>query len=307
MPGRSSLGQTLAVAALVHLAVFILAGRIPPPSPRALAPVAALDLIAIEVSQVAPTAAPPEPPDSVEPTPRAERPASEVPLSPATRPRTIEPQPAASALALPESGPETGAWTLRVTTNPTAPAPGSSAAMAALGLGGPNPFMGRRETPEDEARAAHEQANRAAGAAMRAAMHDHDVELGLGGGGPVVTALEAAVRDGMGGDEGRAVFVAVADASGAVLRVDVESASDEASFRAVADDLLRRMQGQHVRVPAGAHGLAMRVHVDSHLAVPSGGGAGLDPKQAGAHFDIADLGARPRRVIHARVLAEQVL
>jgi hypothetical protein len=51
----------------------------------------------------------------------------------------------------------------------------------------------------------------------------------------------------------------------------------------------------------------MHVHVDSVLAAPSGGGVGLDPRSAGAHFDIADLGQKPRRVIHARVLAEEVL
>jgi hypothetical protein len=51
----------------------------------------------------------------------------------------------------------------------------------------------------------------------------------------------------------------------------------------------------------------MRINVVSRLAMPSGGGVGLDPLKAGAHFDMSDVGAKPHRVIHARVLAEKLL
>ncbi len=167
--------------------------------------------------------------------------------------------------------------------------------------------MGERETPEDERRDQDERANRAAGEAMRGALHDNDVALGLGGGGPVVAALESALRESTAPDESHAVLVAIADESGNVLRIDVESASDVAAFHAVAAELLVRLQGHKVRVPQGARGLAMRIDVASALAMPSGGSVGIDPKSAGGHFDITDLGAARRRVIHARVLAEQLL
>jgi hypothetical protein len=206
----------------------------------------------------------------------------------------------------PDSAPDTHeAWTIRVTTGPAAAT--SAAPLAALGIDGHNGFMGKRETPEDEARAAHERANAAAGAAMRGALHDRDVSLGLGGGGPVVAALEAAVRASVAPDESHATLVAVADASGVVIRVDVESATDNSSYHAVAEDLLERLRSHSVRIPAGARGLAMRIDVTSVLARPSGGSVGLDPTKAGMHFDISDIGERPKRVIHARVLQEDLL
>jgi hypothetical protein len=51
----------------------------------------------------------------------------------------------------------------------------------------------------------------------------------------------------------------------------------------------------------------VRVNVVSSVGPPSGGGAGLDIRNNGAHFDISDVGARPRRIIHAHILAEQIL
>ncbi len=105
-----------------------------------------------------------------------------------------------------------------------------------------------------------------------------------------------------------AVLVAFADSTGSVTRIDVESTSeDPASFRAIAQDLLIRLQGQKVRVPAGSRGLSMRVDVASRVVAPSGGGIGLDAPNVGAHFDISDVGARARRVVHARILDEQIL
>ena len=151
------------------------------------------------------------------------------------------------------------------------------------------------------------EANRAAGEAIRGAMHDHDVSLGLGGGGPVVSALEAAVRQSVAPDESHAVLVAIADATGTVLRVEVESATDNPAYREIAQDVLNRMRGQKVRVPEGSRGLAMHFEVASRLAMPSGGGVGLDPTKLGGHFDMGDIAAKPHRVIHARVLGEELL
>ncbi len=304
MPDRRSIGPMLVFASGLHLLAFAILVRLPLRERSHVEPTP-IDIVAIDV---APTPAPetPEVPMAAEP-PRLPSAASDLPAAAVVRRDRPTATPIGSAVALPEEAPATPhGWTLPV-GGQMAPAPPSSAALATLGLGAVNPFMGRRKTPEDEVRAAHEQANRAAGEAMRAAMHDNDVALGLGGGGPVVSAVEEAVRDGMGADEGRAVLIAVADASGVVLRVDIESSSDSVAFQGVADELLKRLQGKHVRVPAGARGLAMRINVESHMANPSGGTVGLDPRSAGAHFDIADLGARAKRVIHARVLAEQVL
>jgi len=306
MPGGFSLGHALVVAGVLHVALILVGDRVRrselPRPPRD----SELTLVPIEVEpEVAHDVTPP-PPESPSPEPQA-APSIVQPAAVASRAsRAVEPQAASSAVALPETAPlAPGGWTLRVTTGPSAGAPPPP--LAALALDGHNQFMGRRETPEDEQRAAREQANRAAGEAMRGALHDNDVALGLGGGGPVVSALEAAVRESTAPDESRAVLVAFADASGTVLRVDVESATDNPAYRAIAEDVLQRLRGQKVRVPSGSHGIAMRIDVASKLAMPSGGGIGLDPRNAGMHFDIADLGAHPHRVIHARVLNEQLL
>ncbi len=304
MPGRFTFGQMLALAALIHATLLVLGSHVPPPRPPDAT--VALALIPVELSPPTAPEPPPAPKDPVEPrsepvapAPRAVATRTDLPTSHATA--------VASALALPESAPATPeGWTLHVTTDPHGPPPGSRA-MGTLGLDGTNHFMGRRETPEEARRNEAAQANRAAGEAMRGALHDHDVALGLGGGGPVVTALEAAVRESGAPDESAAVFVAIADASGRVLRVDVESATDGEAFRTIADDVLKRLQGLTLRVPAGSRGLAMRINVESKMALPSGGGLGIDPRSAGVHFDTADIGARARRVIHARVVAEQLL
>jgi hypothetical protein len=303
MPGRLSFGQTLVVAALLHGGLFVLGDHVHAAARRPESP---MTLVAVEVTSE-PTAEPP-PPEPLPESP-AVPPSEASPALPSTaiaRRTATEVTPASSAVALPESAaPLPGGWTIRVTQGPGGSATPSP--LAPLSVDPQNRFMGRRETEEDAQRAAVAQANRAAGEAMRSALHDHDAELGLGGGGPVVTALEASVRDSTAPDESRAVLVAIADESGNVLRVDVESTSDAAAFQAVAEDVLKRLRGQRLRVPAGSHGLAMRIDVASRMANPSGGGVGLDPLKAGAHFDLADMGSRPHRVIHARVINEEIL
>ena len=303
MPGRFSLGQALVAALVVHVAVFAVAGHVHAAIRGPMTTEPALTLLPVEVEPETPV------PTPIEPTEPALEPTQALAfVEPSTaRPtrHTTEP-PAASAVALPETAPATpGGWTLRVTTD--RPGGQGSSPLAPLAIDGQNHFLGRRETPQEAQRAADEEANRAAGAAIRGALHDHDVALGLGGGGPVISALEAAVRESTAPDESSAILIAVADPSGLLLSVDVESATDGSSYRAVAEDVLRRLRGQHLRIPSGTRGLAMRIDVSSKLAAPSGGGVGLDPRHAGAQFDISDIGSRPRRAVKARVLAEQLL
>jgi hypothetical protein len=305
MPGATSLGRTLVAAGVAHAAVAVL---ILVQKPRIVSH--ELEVQKLVWVDSTPEEAP------VEPTPPepvgAELAKQDKDLTDPLRRDRQQPETAAvsSAVVLPESAtPTPGGWTLRVTAGQAAPA-ASQAALEELALDGKNHFMGRRQapmTPEDAEKEARAEGNRQAGGAMRAALHDHDVAMGLGGGGPVVTALEAALRESTAPLESHAILVAVANAAGVVTQVDVESASDDpASFRAVAEDVLSRLRGQNVRVPAG-HGLSMRLDVVSRVGAPSGGGVGLDPKSAGGHFDLSDIGARPKRIIHAHVLTEDVL
>jgi hypothetical protein len=305
MPGGPSLGRTLVVAAVVHVAFLVIAGRRQAPRLSVPLPEGEVTLVSVEPLPDVPVPAPlpSEATSHTEPP----LPSDSAPLLPPRRnPIASRTEPVSSAMLAPESASPTAGWTLHVTPGQ----PGGQTTqteLAALALDGTNRFMGSRETPEQAARAAEQHANQAAGEAMRGALHDRDVSLGLGGGGPVVTALEAAVRQSTAPDESHAVLIAIADATGTVLRVEVESATDNPAYRGIAEDVLTRLRGQKLRVPEGSRGLAMRIDVASRIASPSGGGAGLDPRSMGAHFDIADLGAKPHRIIHARVLGEELL
>jgi hypothetical protein len=304
MPGGPSLGRTLVVAAAVHVVFLVLAGRHRAEKPFVPPPDASVTFVSVEEVPEVPTPAPRPTDESASTEPAA--PSESTPLlAPHRKASALAAEPASSAVLAPESTAPTSGWTLRVT--PGRPGGETSAALSALALDGTNRFMGTRETPEQAARAATEHANQAAGEAMRGALHDRDVSLGLGGGGPVVTALEAAVRQSTAPDESHAVLIAIADATGTVLRVEVESATDNPAYRGIAEDVLVRLRGQKVRVPEGSRGLAMRIDVASRIASPSGGGVGVDPRNLGGHFDIADLGSKPHRIIHARVLGEELL
>jgi hypothetical protein len=306
MPRTISLGRTFVLAGVAHAAVVLLMGRQVALGKENIHPAEPIKLVWIEPTPEA-LVVPPE--HSSEPR-AADLARSAVPTTSTTgRETTASPgAPAGSAVALPESAPNApGGWTLHVTTEQGA-SDRNAGVLAALALDGKNHFMGKRETPEELERSARAEGNRQAGEAMRTALHDHDVSLGLGGGGPVVKALEEAVSVSTAPNASHAIIVAIADASGTVTQVNVESASaDPASFQAVAADVLARLRSQKVRVPEGSHGISVRLDVASSVGPPSGGGAGLDMASSGAHFDLSDVGSRPRRIVHARILAEQIL
>jgi hypothetical protein len=305
MPDTVSLGRTLVLATVFHAGLFAVVAR-----PRAQGPetrpIEPMKLVAVEGTEEVEPPPVPSAPEADESTP--ERSTTTL----ATSMRVVASTPhVAPTVGPPDTAQGTsGGWTLNVTTEHGSSA--RSPTLADLALDGKNHFMGGRgqepEAAPDPARAANERANRAAGAAMRDALHDQDVALGLGGGGPVVTALEEAVLAGTAPLESHAVLVAIADAAGVVTSVDVESFSDDlSSFRAIAEDVLHRLRDKKVRMPAAAHGLSMRIEVTSRLAAPSGGGSGLDPRHAGLKFDMSDIGAHVGRIVHARTLGEQLL
>jgi hypothetical protein len=312
MPGSVSLGRTLVLATVFHAALFAIVR--PSTSEASQAGLSEpMKLMWVEPTlEVEPAAAP---------APRvheADDSAREPSAMPAAAPqeRSIATAvPMASAIALPESAPSTsGEWSLHITTD-HGTSQRSGLTLGDLALDGKNHFLGGREaapeTQPDPDRVARERANRAAGEAMRGALHDQDVALGMGSGGPVVTALEDAVHAGTAPLNSHAVLIAIADASGIVTRVEVESASDDlASFRAIAADVLARLREKRVRIPAAAHGVSMRIEVSSGLSLPSGAsgsGVGYAPRSMALTFDPSDIAARPVQVIHAKILGEQLL
>jgi hypothetical protein len=310
MPGSVSFGRTLVLATVFHAALFAIVRSSRPAASRA-GQSEPMKLMWVEPTlEVEPA--------STVPAQGADDSAREPSTTPAATPHErslATAAPMGSAIALPESAPSTsGEWSLHITTDHGTSAR-SGLTLGDLALDGKNHFLGGREaTPEsqpDPDRVARERANRAAGEAMRGAMHDQDVALGMGSGGPVVTALEDAVHAGTAPVNSHAVLVAVADASGVVTRVDVVSVSDDmASFRAIAADVLARLREKRVRIPAAARGVSMKIEVSSGLTLPSGaGGSGLGfaPRNMALTFDPSDIGARPVQVIHARILGEDLL
>jgi hypothetical protein len=309
MPGSVSLGRTLVLASVFHAALFAIVRSTRPVASRAGLS-EPMKLMWVEPTlEVEPASA-----AHVQGTDDSAREPSTMPATPHER-SIATLAPVGSAVALPESAPSTsGEWSLHITTDHGTSAR-SGLTLGDLALDGKNHFLGGREaTPEtqpDADRVARERANRAAGEAMRAAMHDQDVSLGMGSGGPVVTALEDAFHAGTAPVNSHAVLVAVADASGVVTRVDVVSVSDDmASFRAIAADVLARLREKRVRIPAAARGVSMRIEVSSGLTLPSGAGGsgiGFAPRNMALTFDPSDIGARPVQVIHARILGEDLL
>jgi len=236
-----------------------------------------------------------------------------------------------------------------------------------LALQGPNPFQavgalpdlpgGALEGPGEPLRAVPRAPTRAeakhnAENALRTPARDRERELGLGPDGPVLAALGEAASLGTTDVKGRAVFVAIADAGGVVVGIDVlECDGGRAGWTNAANAARAALKGKTLRLPSTAKGARMRIEVVSEWKMPSGHDPGTDvsvlgipvakgegkkstsvellnlrPKLAsvelgpgvkvtvptvgmtiiGVNGDPANIGAKPRRVVHARLLGSQV-
>ncbi len=165
---------------------------------------------------------------------------------------------------------------------------------------------------------------------LSAAARARDVELGLGPEGPVLKALEEAATSGLAPMRGVATLLAVVNADGAVVDVRLLSSSGDAGAwsdarrRAVA---ALRKEKLSLR---GAKGAELTIRLESDIRLPSGASVPVTPVFEGsqvrvtenaptgglptvvktvtiARFDVADINARPRRVVHARLLSLKAL
>ncbi len=106
---------------------------------------------------------------------------------------------------------------------------------------------------------------------VRAALDEHDRQLGLGADGAVVAALHRVTMASRVLVASTATIVATVDSDGNVVAVDVVNgggASD--AWKDVAAALLESMRGKKVRVPAGGHGLRLGFSVESRSRSVSG-------------------------------------
>ena len=239
-------------------------------------------------------------------------------------------EPAAAPAATPlESGgsAETSAADRSWSFDPTARSP------AELGIGthwkrvvgeGAGPEAGT--SPEAEARAT----GRTVSESMSDMLAERDVALGLGRGGPLVTAAREAASSPDAPAVGTTILEVEGDASG---RVTAARADDHA-WDAVAAGIVQRMAGKALRVRPGARGIRARLRVVAELSLPAGtrgtsspgavpddiaGGklkvcegegwsrrclAGMPVGVTGSVADVSNLGAAALRVVHAQLLGE---
>jgi hypothetical protein len=237
-----------------------------------------------------------------------------------------------------------------------------------LALQGPNPFQAAGALPDLPRGAATDpriperagpraptnaEAKQNAESVLREPARARERELGLGPDGPVLAALSEASSLGTTDVKGRAVFVAVADATGMVIGIDVlECDGGRAGWTSAAKAAHAALAGKKLRMPSTAKGARMRIEIVSEWKMPSGHDPGTDVSVLGVpvakgegkkstsvellnplpkletvelgpgvkvtvpivqvtviavNGDPADIGARPRRVVHARLLDSQVL
>jgi hypothetical protein len=269
------------------------------------------------------------------------------------------------APALPETAP-TGAEPAPSSTpgsvqlEPSAPQGLAGMSNDALGLGTRNVLMGSfldGGAPRGgEQRGGDESTNVAPGieASLRDALHDHDVALGYGSGGPLIGPAEELTRASETPWNSTATFEVSADANGQITAVRLVDVTEGwGPWQRVAGNLLGALHDRKLRIPARGKGMIVTLQVASKRALPSGAslhyearvGPRPSPKPGDAPpsaqqvevlkgasktedtnskddnavsapsvidlvttpFDLSDLGARPMRSVHARVLREKAL
>jgi hypothetical protein len=217
-----------------------------------------------------------------------------------------------------------------------APAPASSGAaphlsLAALGVDGQNPFLDRGD-PAAARAAKATRVKRRLDQSLAQGLNDSDVAAGRGAGGPVLRAFETATYASTAPLNGRASFLLVIDSDGKLVSSVLGSASgDREAWVRVARQTAQALAQRKLRVPRGKS-VQLAIEVTSHLELPSGADPGLEvsaqgiPLKKGAgprstKLDIsifpfpaatlagdpADIGARPRKMVHAHVVSEELL
>lgn len=218
------------------------------------------------------------------------------------------------------------------------PSPPSVAAphlsLSALGVDGVNPFLDRGDDPAAARAAKAARVKRRLDHALAQGLTNSDVASGRGPGGPIVRSLEATVYASTVPLNGSASFILVIDSEGKLVSSALGSANgDREAWVRVARQTAQALAGRTLQVRRG-QSVKLTVEVTSHLELPSGADPGvdvhvlgipikkgdgprstridlLDPLHPGTILslagDPADIGARPRRMVHAHVVSEEVL
>lgn len=194
------------------------------------------------------------------------------------------------------------------------------------GEAGPASTTFRSAAPEGRSAA---DAKRAVEGMMKAELREHDRGIGLTPEGPILAALRDATYASSSPERGRATFVAVVDAAGIVVDLRIAGANESAATKGWEDTLARAKRalvGAKLAM-RGAGLTELRIAVVSEVLLPSGSEAPVAPALSASRvaitgaapdqgvtsgvpktvtvgtFDLSDVGARPRRVVHVRVVS----
>lgn len=241
-------------AATAHAGALLALSLLRPPSPAA-PPSAVSTEVDLDLSATPPPPATNEPPSPPDFGARVGRLIARVEPGAASPAKGPLPSPESAALA-PE--PASSAWSF----SPFAAGPMDLHAALTPDMVAPPPATSSDQPPRPQT--ASSTGGLAEGLAQR------DVEMGLGHGGPVLSAAEIAARSSDAPLEGGATFDVVVHPDGTVvarvLRSDGPPASDWSS---VADALARSVDPQAMRLPAG-HGRHVVVRIDAKVKLPDG-------------------------------------
>jgi hypothetical protein len=214
---------------------------------------------------------------------------------------------------------------------PAASAQAPHLSLAALGVDGQNPFLDRGD-PATARAAKAARVKRRLDHALAQGLNDKDVAVGRGAGGPVLRAFEAATYASTAPLNGSASFVLVIDSSGKLVSsVLGKTDGDREAWARVARQTVQALAQRKLQVPRGKS-VQLAIEVTSHLELPSGADPGVELSAQGVplkkgggprstklnitifpfptatvYGDPADIGSRPRRMVHAHVVSEELL
>ena len=163
-----------------------------------------------------------------------------------------------SILSIPQTPGATDGWSISPRSRTPSARPSST---VDLGVG---PTLSWRllESPSRQRDPGVVQGEATAGG-LKAALDDHDREIGLGRGGAIVSQLENAARMDSAPVQGKALLEVTVDTRGSVW-VGV-SQSNHPGWTRVANQLAKQLRGSRFRIPPGARGLRFRVEVDAKV------------------------------------------
>lgn len=135
---------------------------------------------------------------------------------------------------------------------------------------------------------------------LRQTLSEHDRRLGLGPAGPVLTAARSLAEGSRA--RGSAVIAVRVEGTGQIAAARVTSSSQSAAAWGELATRLASLSVRAVRLPEAAKGAWMVLRIEAEPRLPAG--ERLRYPGVLLAFDVANAGARPVRMVTARVLSE---